>query len=94
MAMVDRKVASVPDIDVSMQLGAGHPMGPLHLADYVGLDTCLSILNGWVQAFPDDKAFFIPEVLKQKVAKGEFGRKSGKGFYTWNGDNVVAPVLE
>jgi 3-hydroxyacyl-CoA dehydrogenase len=46
MAMVDRKVASVPDIDVSMQLGAGHPMGPLHLADYIGLDTCLSILVG------------------------------------------------
>ena len=42
---VDRGEASVEDVDVSMQLGAGHPMGPLKLADYVGLDTCLSILE-------------------------------------------------
>jgi 3-hydroxyacyl-CoA dehydrogenase len=55
MAMVDRQVASVPDIDVSMQLGAGHPMGPLHLADYIGLELCLSILEGWCQEFPDEK---------------------------------------
>lgn len=49
MAMVDRDDASVKDIDISMQLGAGHPMGPLHLADYIGLDTCLSIVEGWVE---------------------------------------------
>ena len=60
MAMVDRKVASISDIDVSMQLGAGHPMAPLHLADYIGLDTCLSILKGWKKDFPDEAAFFIP----------------------------------
>ena len=60
MGLVDRKVASVPDIDSSMQLGAGHPMGPLTLADYVGLDTCLSILQGWKKDYPDDPAFFIP----------------------------------
>jgi len=48
MAMVDRDDASVKDIDISMQLGAGHPMGPLHLADYIGLDTCLYIVEGWV----------------------------------------------
>lgn len=49
MAMVDRNDASVKDVDISMQLGAGHPMGPLHLADYIGLDTCLFIVQGWVE---------------------------------------------
>jgi 3-hydroxyacyl-CoA dehydrogenase len=92
MKMVDRKVATVPDIDLSMQLGAGHPMGPLHLADYVGLDTCFNALEGWVKDYPGDTDFFVPEVLKEKVAKGEFGRKSGKGFYHWDGDKIGAPV--
>ena len=49
MLMVDRNDASVKDIDISMQLGAGHPMGPLHLADYIGLDTCLYIVEGWIK---------------------------------------------
>jgi 3-hydroxyacyl-CoA dehydrogenase len=49
MLMVDRNDASVKDIDLSMKLGAGHPMGPLHLADYIGLDTCLFIVEGWVK---------------------------------------------
>jgi 3-hydroxyacyl-CoA dehydrogenase len=49
MLMVDRDDASVKDIDISMQLGAGHPMGPLHLADYIGLDTCLYIVEGWIE---------------------------------------------
>lgn len=60
--MVDNKVATVPDIDLSMQLGAGHPMGPLHLADYVGLDTCCNALEGWVQDYPGDTDFFVPQV--------------------------------
>ena len=46
MALVERGDASTKDVDVSMQLGAGHPMGPLHLADYIGLDTCLFIVEG------------------------------------------------
>ena len=49
MCMVDRKDATIRDIDVSMQLGAGHPMGPLHLSDYIGLDTCLFIMKGWTE---------------------------------------------
>jgi 3-hydroxyacyl-CoA dehydrogenase len=49
MLMVDRDDTSVKDIDLSMQLGAGHPMGPLHLADYIGLDTCLYIVEGWIK---------------------------------------------
>lgn len=49
MLMVDRDVATVKDIDLSMKLGAAHPMGPLHLADYIGLDTCYYIMNGWIE---------------------------------------------
>lgn len=91
MAMVDRNDASIPDIDISMQLGAGHPMGPLTLADYVGLDTCLSILKGWLVAYPNEASFVLPKCLEEKVAKGEFGRKTGKGFYIWEGDKVIRP---
>lgn len=91
MAMVDRNDASVADIDVSMQLGSGHPMGPLTLADYVGLDLCLNILRGWKEAYPNEQSFIIPQCLVDKVAKGEFGRKSGKGFYLWEGDKAIRP---
>lgn len=91
MAMVDRQDASIPDIDVSMQLGSGHPMGPLTLSDYVGLDLCLNILKGWKEAYPDEPSFIIPKCLEEKVAKGEFGRKTGKGFYIWEGDKAVRP---
>lgn len=86
MCMVDRKDASIKDIDISMQLGAGHPMGPLHLADYIGLDTCLFIVQGWVEKYPDEPAFIIPKCLKEKVDAGDLGRKTGKGFYNWEGD--------
>lgn len=89
MAMLDRGDASVGDIDVSMQLGAGHPMGPLHLADYVGLDTCMSILQGWSNTYPEETAFRVPASLAKLVAAGHYGRKSGRGFYKWNGDKVL-----
>jgi len=92
MAMVDRNDASVKDIDISMKLGAGHPMGPLHLADYIGLDTCLFIVEGWVENFPDERAFIIPDCLKAKVAAGDLGRKSGRGFYNWDGERRGDPV--
>ena len=92
MAMVDRKDASIVDIDASMRLGAGHPMGPLELSDYIGLDTALHILEGWVQDFPNEPAFFVPKVLKAKVASGMLGRKSGKGFYKWEGDKCLHEI--
>lgn len=92
MQMVDRQDASVKDIDISMRLGAGHPMGPLHLSDYVGLDTCLYIAQGWVDKYPDEPAFFVPECLKKKVEEGNLGRKSGQGFYKWEGDKRGDPV--
>ncbi|KAL5252745.1 hypothetical protein ACHWQZ_G015494 [Mnemiopsis leidyi] len=79
--MLERGVASAPDIDTAMKLGAGHPMGPLQLADYVGLDTCLFILEGWSQKYPDVEIFQVPEMLKRLVAEGKLGNKSGEGFY-------------
>jgi 3-hydroxyacyl-CoA dehydrogenase len=86
IALFERGDASKEDIDVSMQFGAGHPMGPLTLADYVGLDTTLFILEGWVRKYPNEPAFFVPDLLRQKVAEGKLGRKTGEGFYKWDGD--------
>lgn len=86
MLMFDRGDASKEDIDVAMQLGCGHPMGPLTLTDYVGLDTTLSILEGWCERYPDEPAFEVPECLRQRVKAGKLGRKTGEGFYRWEGD--------
>ena len=55
--MLDRGDASMEDIDAAMQFGCGHPMGPITLSDYVGLDTTLSILEGWCQRYPEEQAF-------------------------------------
>lgn len=93
MLMVDRKDASVKDIDLSLQLGAGHPMGPLHLSDYIGLDTSLYIVEGWVEKYPNEPAFVIPKCLKEMVEAGHLGRKSGQGFYHWDGDKRGDPVV-
>jgi 3-hydroxyacyl-CoA dehydrogenase len=84
MAMVDRNDAEIVDIDTAMKLGAGHPMGPLYLADYIGLDTVLSILKGWKEKYPQ-QGFFIPTCLEKLVKEGKLGRKSGQGFYPWGG---------
>lgn len=92
MLMVDRGDATIGDIDVSMQLGAGHPMGPLKLADYIGLDTCIFIMQGWVDKYPDEPTFTVPKCLQEKVDRGELGRKTGKGFYNWDGDKPVGPA--
>lgn len=75
--MAGRGDASIQDIDAAMKLGAGYPMGPLTLADYVGLDTTLSILQGWVRDYPREPSFFVPAVLEAKVRAGKLGRKSG-----------------
>ena len=86
LSMLERGDASPEDIDTAMKLGCGHPMGPIELTDYVGLDTTLSILEGWVQRYPGEPAFAIPAVLARKVKEGKLGRKSGEGFYKWQGD--------
>lgn len=82
MRMVEAGVASAEDIDKAMTLGYGFPMGPLKLTDLVGLDVRLSIaeyLKNEVGAH-----FAPPQILRDKVARGELGKKSGQGFYDWS----------
>jgi len=86
LLMLERGDATKEDIDTAMQFGCGYPMGPLTLTDYVGLDTTLAILEGWVDKHPDEPAFVIPNILREKVAAGKLGRKTGEGFYVWDGD--------
>ncbi len=86
LLMLERGDATKEDIDAAMQFGCGHPMGPITLTDYVGLDTTLSILEGWVKRYPNEPAFAVPAVLRQKVQQGKLGRKTGEGFYKWEGD--------
>lgn len=73
-------LAKAEDIDEVMKLGMSHPMGPLALADLIGLDTCLSILEVLYQSFKDPKYRPCP-LLIQLVDAGYLGRKSGRGFY-------------
>ena len=75
-------LASVEDIDTVMKLGMNHPIGPLALADLIGLDTCLSIMDILYREFRDSKYRACP-LLVQLVAAGQLGRKSGKGFYAY-----------
>jgi len=75
-------VASREDIDTVMKLGANHPMGPLALADLVGLDTCLAIMEVLQRDLGEDKYRPCP-LLRKMVAAGYLGRKSGRGFYTY-----------
>ncbi len=77
-------VAGREEIDAVMTLGAGHPMGPLSLADLIGLDVCLSIMEVLHRDFGDDKYRPAP-LLRRMVASGKLGRKSGEGFYVYEG---------
>ena len=78
-------VAGVPQIDQIMKLGMGHPMGPLQLADFIGLDVCLSILNVLYDGFGDSKYAPCP-LLVNMVQAGSLGVKSGVGFYDYRVD--------
>lgn len=81
-------VGSVESIDDSMRLGANHPMGPLQLADFIGLDTCLAIMNVLNNGLHDPKYRPCP-LLQKYVDAGWLGRKSGRGFYDYRGDSPV-----
>jgi len=82
--MLERGDASARDIDTAMKLGAGYPMGPIELADYVGLDTCKFIIDGWHEAYPEIELFNPSPLLSQLVSEGKMGVKAGEGFYQYN----------
>lgn len=81
-------VGSVRSIDTAMKLGANHPMGPLELADFIGLDTCLAIMNVLHEGMADTKYRPCP-LLTKYVEAGWLGRKSGRGFYDYTGETPV-----
>jgi 3-hydroxybutyryl-CoA dehydrogenase len=80
---LESNVASVEDIDKGMQLGAGHPMGPFTLLDFVGLDTAYKIAEIMFEEYRD-KRYAPPPLLKRMVLAGMLGKKSGKGFYDYS----------
>ena len=63
------------------------------LCDYVGIDTTLSILKNWKAKYPSEEAFIVPKGLEALAAAGHLGRKSGRGFYVWNGDKAEKPAM-
>ena len=86
---LEEGVGSVADIDASMKLGCGYPMGPFTLLDFVGLDTTYYITNVMFDEFKE-KRFASPSLLKRMVMAGWYGKKNGKGFYDWsNPENPV-----
>jgi 3-hydroxybutyryl-CoA dehydrogenase len=89
MRAYEQGVGSIEDIDRGMIAGASHPMGPLTLSDFVGLDTLASIGDVLLDYYGEER-MGAPDVLRQLVAAGHYGRKSGRGFYDYSGEKPVA----
>jgi 3-hydroxybutyryl-CoA dehydrogenase len=89
MRAYEQGVGSIEDIDRGMIAGASHPMGPLTLSDFVGLDTLASIGDVLIDYYGEER-MGQPDVLRQLVAAGHYGRKSGRGFYDYSGEKPVA----
>jgi 3-hydroxybutyryl-CoA dehydrogenase len=81
--MYEEEFASREDIDEGMRLGCGHPMGPLELADFIGLDVLYNVCDSLYEEFKRDE-YAPPPILKRMVASGRYGRKSGRGFYEYD----------
>jgi 3-hydroxybutyryl-CoA dehydrogenase len=88
MRMLEEGVATVQDIDLAMELGYNHPMGPLKLTDLVGLDVRLAIAEHLARTI-DPARFDPPDILRRLVEEGKLGRKSGEGFYMWQEGKAV-----
>lgn len=82
--LLERGDATAEDIDIAMRLGAGYPMGPFELTDYVGLDTTKFILDGWHADHPENPLFKPSPLLDKLVAEKKLGRKTGEGFYRYD----------
>ena len=80
--MLEQGVASAEDIDTAMVLGYKYPVGPLRLTDMVGLDVRLGIAEYLERTLGD--RFAVPDLLREHVAAGQLGRKSGQGFFSWD----------
>jgi 3-hydroxybutyryl-CoA dehydrogenase len=89
MRAYEEGVGSIPEIDDAMKAGAGHPMGPLQLADFVGLDTMGAICEVLFDEFRE-RRFAQPPTLRKMLAAGWYGRKSGMGFYDYSGEAPIA----
>jgi len=85
---LEEGIGTIEEIDTAMKAGAGHPMGPLALCDFVGLDTLHSISNVMFDEFRE-RRFAAPPTLRKMVAAGFYGTKSGRGFYDYSGDKPV-----
>jgi len=85
-------IGSIEDIDTGMKAGASHPMGPLTLADFVGLDTLASIAHVMHEAYGEER-FAAPRTLEKLVSAGNYGRKSGHGFYDYSGERPTPTDL-
>jgi 3-hydroxybutyryl-CoA dehydrogenase len=82
MRMLEQGVATAADIDTAMELGYNHPVGPLRLTDIVGLDVRLAVADRLHSAL-GDATYAAPDILRELVAAGRLGKKTGQGFYTW-----------
>lgn len=90
--VLEQGLASVEDIDTGMKLGLNHPMGPLTLLDFVGLDTTYNIANIMFNEFREQR-FAPPPLLTKMILAGYYGRKSGKGFYDYSGEEPTPSDL-
>ncbi len=86
-------VSNIAGIDTAMKFGANHPMGPLELGDFIGLDICLAIMDVLYHETCDSKYRACP-TLRKMVRGGNLGRKTGRGFYVYNADGTKTPVDE